>query len=31
MGGYGGKGAPTGPPPAGDPAAGQPILPGPTG
>ena len=32
MGGaYGGKGAPTGPPPPGAPLPGQPILPGPTG
>jgi hypothetical protein len=27
--GYGGKGAPTGPPPAGAPVPGQPVLPGP--
>lgn len=29
MGGYGGKGVPTGPPPADAPLAGQPIIPGP--
>jgi hypothetical protein len=29
-GGYGGKGAPTGPPPAGAPVPGQPVLPGPS-
>jgi hypothetical protein len=29
MAGMGGKGAPTGPPPAGDPVPGQPIIPGP--
>ena len=28
--GYGGKGAPTGPPPAGAPVPGQPVLPGPS-